>query len=1253
MRITAAAIRYRTSVLVLMVLVLLGGLWSYIQIPKEANPQIEIPLITVATPFPGASPEEIESLVTFPLEQELQGIEGVDEIRSVSREGLSFVFVEFATGVSLTDANQRVRDRVDQALADLPDEAERPLVREFNIEDIPVLTVNLLARYSLAELTDLAERLQDEIEALPGVLEVQLTGGVTREVQVLVNLTALQAYGLTFQEIAQTIEQENTSLPGGTIDVDEVGYQIRVDGRFIDPAIIGDLVVRAPDQRPVYIRDVAEVIPMGFADRTSFSRLRVMHTENAAGETLDEQGDRYFETVSLDVTARAGQNVIELTETVRSAVESYTMPTGTQVVYTGDRSEDIRLLVEEMENHIIFGVVLVTFSLLFFLGLRTALIAAISIPLTMMLTFIVFFAMGETLNFIILFGLIVVLGILVDFSIVVVENIQVQVERGKGPWEAARGAVEEVGWPVTAGLTTTAVVFVPLLFWEGIVGEYMKYLPMTLIITLSSALVVALIMVPVAAGYLLPNDDLSRAAKVWPRRIGLGVLVFVVLVLLLANPLTVVALLLISVVVWVLYRYALAPGTEWFREHALPAAETWYRQFLIVSLRRDYSVNRPFVRNTGALAAISAGAVLLLLGAVVNALLGQVPAMVAVIPGGLLFAVGALGVLGHSLEVAFLGGRASVKVGAVFALVHLPFAVVHLIRGELTLGYALLLFALPLVIVLAGFLGMVFRPRGERLMLTDNRARVLNATVGTFLAVAILYGLSGLGGSFMPPTDPSQIRITLELPSGTNVEASNRVANQAIERLDRLFAEDDNVRRNVESVLVNVGVTGGGPWGGTEPDPRRARITMTMVDYPARAESSRRTIEKVRDVLDRFPAAIVSVEQDQMGPPTDPPFVLEITGPEFDRVAEIAEEVELRLRRAQREGDLDGLVDLVNTLETGRPELRVRIDRERASIAGLSTADIAATVRAAVEGQIAGGYREGEDEYDIRVRLREEDRQTLQSLEALTLVTEDARVPLLAAADLELESGPGTINRVNLRPVASLEGEIRSGFSTSEVIDRAGEVVAPIREDLPEGFEMRFAGEAEEQEDAFGFLGLALILGVGLMALVLITKFNAVVVPIIILLAVGLTMSGVILGLIATQSAFSLMTFLAVISLAGIVADDDIVMSEFILKYMDEGQSPEDAIVEGGSSRFRQVTLTAVTTIIGLIPLTIGFHVDFQGLLTELSPGVQFGSENAQFWGPLGAAVIAGLPAATAVTLLVVPVLYSVTHSLRGRLARL
>jgi hypothetical protein len=284
MKLTAQAIRFRTSVLVFTALLVVAGIWSYSTLPKEASPSIQFPILTVTTLYAGASPPEVETLVTFPIERELQGLDGLDEIRSVSREGVSVITVEFRTDVDRDDASRRVRERVDLARPELPADADEPRVREIDFEELPVVTVNLVASYPLARLKRVAEALQDDIEGVPGVLEAEITGGVEREVHIDVDLVALHSAGISFDDVVRAIDQENVSIPGGAIDVDRLSYQVRVDGRIEEADRIADLIVAVRGGVPIYVRDVAAVTAEAYAEPDSYARLREVRPDHI-GET--------------------------------------------------------------------------------------------------------------------------------------------------------------------------------------------------------------------------------------------------------------------------------------------------------------------------------------------------------------------------------------------------------------------------------------------------------------------------------------------------------------------------------------------------------------------------------------------------------------------------------------------------------------------------------------------------------------------------------------------------------------------------------------------------------------------------------------------------------------------------------------------------------------------------------------------------------------------------------------------------------
>ena len=1258
MTITDVSIKYRTAIAAFTLILAIGGLASYLTIPKESNPSIEFPQIVVTSIYPGASPSDVEATVSQVIEQEISSINGIDEMRSTSSEGVSTVVVEFTPDVDTDKAYQEVNRAVDRAQPDLPDAVEEPLVDEINTDDFPIMTINLSGTYSLARLKEVGEDLQDELEGISSVLEANLIGGLTREVQINVDLSALKTHGVSFNDLISTIQQENTNIPGGSIDVDRLNYLVRVDGQFDDPADqIEELVVKTTSNgRNVYVRDVADVV-FGFKDRESYSRLRILKRENAAGETVTvpKQERRTAQVISLNVKKRPGANILETSDAVKAAVDAFAFPSGTEVLVTGDQSENVQSLVTDLENNIISGLIFVIAVLLFFLGVRNATLVGIAIPLSMFTSFLVFQALGQTLNFIILFSLIIALGMLVDNAVVVIENIYRFREEGYSRWEAARLGTAEVGGPVVAATATTVSAFVPMLFWPGIIGEFMSYLPLTLIITLASSLFVALVINPVITGFFVQvkgREDGDAEPGEWPAVVRYGGAALIVLLgvtLGIANWKTLVVVGTALPVLYLLHVYVMAPIGDRFVERGLPRLIQWYRGYLERMLERDYSVRYALLRNTGALAALTLGAVLSALGGAVWLAAGQLAGMLLLAPGGLLAALGALGVLLHTLERIYLGGWRSVAFGgALFALM-LAILGLSYAAGNLSLPALYKLMAAPAGIVLVGLLGALLNTR-THLLLTDRRAALLNGSLGGLVLIVGLFVVAPTGQAFFPDTDPNRVQINVEAPLGTNIETSNTIAQTAEQRILRLLDQNPDSEANIENLLVNVGVGGDAQFGGGAQAPERARLSLNMVDYAERPESSTRTLEKLRAQLQGIPGTDIEFTKQEQGPPTGPPVNIEISGPEFERIVQISTEIKDRLSDAARSGQLPGLVDVSDNLNTGRPEVQVDVDREQAAKYGLSTSQIAQTVRSAIQGVEADTYRSGEDEYDITVRLQPSDRATLESLATLTVTnTRGRQIPLTSVADIEEGTGFGSITRIDQTRVVTVSGDAAPGYNGPDVLTRVQDALSEYRQGLPPGYTMEYTGGNEEQQESFGFLTTALAIGASLIFLILIIEFNSISAPFIIMAAVGLSLIGVLLGLILTRTPFNLFTFIGIIALAGIVVNNNIVLVDYIMQLRGRGSEKRDAIVEGGATRLRPVLLTALTTILGLVPLTFGINVDFVGLLADFAPNFQIGSENTQFWGPMGTAIISGLTFATFLTLVIVPVLYSVFDSVSLR----
>ena len=393
------------------------------------------------------------------------------------------VTVEFLSGTDIDTALDKVRDRVDLAKVDFPSDAEDPLIQEISLTDIPIIQINLAGDVGPEVLMDLAEDLQDAIEALPGVLRVILVGGLEREVKVDVDPTRLSLAGLSLDDVVNAIRDENVSIPGGDVDLGRQSFAVRVPGEVDDPMQVGDFVITARGGRPILVRDVATV-SFAYKDRASYARVN--------GK----------ESVALSVQKRLGSNIIEVADAARASVDAARSgwPRGVEATVLGDMSKDIRMMVKDLENNILSGLVLVIVVLMFFLGLRSAVFVGIAIPFSMLLTFMAIQLSGNTLNNVVLFSLVLAVGMLVDNGVVVVENIYRHVQEGSPPMRAASEATREVGAAVAFSTFTTFGAFGPLLFWPGVIGDFMQYLPLTVCVALLASLLIALTLNPVLCG---------------------------------------------------------------------------------------------------------------------------------------------------------------------------------------------------------------------------------------------------------------------------------------------------------------------------------------------------------------------------------------------------------------------------------------------------------------------------------------------------------------------------------------------------------------------------------------------------------------------------------------------------------------------------------------------------------------------------------------------------------------------------------
>ncbi len=480
------AIRNPVFVFLMVIMIVVAGTISYRNIPREAAPDIQIPLLIVTIPFPGASPEDVESLITNKAELELQTLKNLKEIKSTSSEGVSAITLEFTSDFDISEARTKVRETMDQIKPDFPDDVEDYIVTEINLSEQPLLIVNLSGNMGSLQLTNIADDLKDEIESIPGILEVRRAGGLEREIRVYVNPDKLSYYQLDLNQVNAAISSENMNLPGGTVTMGPTKYLIRVPGEFDTPEGINDALISAPGQVPVRVRDVANVV-FGFKEITSKSRLDGM------------------ESISLSVIKRSGENLLAIRDEVKQIVAQleadYNGELKTSIL--SDQGRQVQRIVRDLENNIVTGFILVFLVLLVVMGVSNALLVAVAIPLSFLVSIVVMQLLGFTLNIVVLFSLILALGMLVDNAIVVVENIFRHRQAGQRRREAAFKGVKEVAIPVLTSTMTTVAAFFPLIYMPGIAGEFISFMPKTVIITLFSSLFVALFINPVLASTMM------------------------------------------------------------------------------------------------------------------------------------------------------------------------------------------------------------------------------------------------------------------------------------------------------------------------------------------------------------------------------------------------------------------------------------------------------------------------------------------------------------------------------------------------------------------------------------------------------------------------------------------------------------------------------------------------------------------------------------------------------------------------------
>ena len=1132
---STAALKNDNTVKLIILLLTIGGLFSYIKMPREAFPDVAAPEVFVTTPYPGNSAEDVESIITNPLEKEFKKIKGIDEIKSTSKSGFSSIDVKFTFDVDPDKALEDVKDKIDDAMGDRDwpkDLPQNPHAMKLDFSELkPIMNVNISGDYTPDKLKKFAEFLQDKIEQLPQISAADIRGVQDKEVEVAVDLNQMLSRNISFGNIERAIKNENLTISAGDLKENGLRRNVRVIGEFKSPKVIENLIIRKAKDKVTYLKDVAQV-----------------HYKQQDAESYAREFGK--PVVMLDIKKRSGANQIQASDEIKKIIEetkAKVFPKNVHVSITNDLSNRTRTQVSDLENSIILGMLLVIAVLMFFMGFRNALFVGIAIPLSMLMSFLILASFGITLNTMVLFALVLALGMLVDNGIVIVENIYRYRQEGYKPFEAAKYAVGEVAWPIIASTATTLVAFIPLAFWPGIIGNFMQYLPITLITVLSSSLFVALVINPVLTkNYMSMTETADPYRKVMLKfgiYLAVGILFFLIKIFVIDNrnltaksTLNAIGLLLILLAFWQLfYNFLLVGSIRWFQNNFLPWLEKIYENLLRYALK------------------------------------------------------------GKNVYFFFFGTI--------------------------------------LLLILSGLLLKVFPPKV----------------------------------SFFPNNEPNQIYVYIEEPIGTDIEVVDQFTKKMTHKIQN-YLKTHHYNYLVTSIIEQVGEGTGdpnkGPQGGKTPN--RSKIILDFVDYKYRkGVNTSVLLNDIRNLVKGHAGIKISADKDQKKPPTGAPVDLELVGDNYDQLLNEA----IAVKKYLDESHVPGIENLQIDVDKNKPELPIYVDREKAGRLGIKTGQIGMAMRTAIYGKEVDRYKDGDDDYPINVRLSKKYRYDRESLLNQNIVYRDQQsgkivaVPISAVAKMKSTSSFSAIKRKDLKRIIAITSNVLEGYNANEIVQKLDNLMKLYK--LPSNITYQFQGEQKEMKKNMKFLAKALLIAIFLIFLILVTQFNSMSTPFIIMMTVILSMIGVFLGLILLRSDFIVvMTMIGIISLAGIVVNNAIVLLDYTLltikrkrlaENLDEDEPTplhmvHESIVEAGKTRLRPVLLTAITTVLGMVPLAIGLNIDFIGLFTHFDPNIYLGGENVAFWGPLAKAVINGLTFATFLTLVIVPVMFFIQYRIKQRM---
>ena len=1284
----AIATRRPVAILMVVLAVCVFGWVSYQRLSLNLMPDISYPTLTVRTEYPGTAPEEVETLLSRPLEQELGIVPHLVNISSISKAGQSDIILEFEWDTDMNAMSQEIREKADRVW--LPQDAEKPLLLRYDPSLDPIIRIGLHGPQDLYALRYLAEHdIKRELEALVGVAAVKIKGGLEEEIHVALNERQISVMGLDINQINNRLAQNNVNLPGGNLREGQVEYLIRTLNEFVTVDEIAGLIVARQGDADVYLRDIAEV-GRSHKDREIITRVNGResveieiykeadanivavaagvrnalfglpeqreYVEQKTREAQRSEEQKRQEAAKADSTKNEEEQQKELEkkkqEEARKAMEhlrmtdfiGHRLPLGAKLELLSDQSGFIENSIREVQiNALIGGTMAVLVLFVFLRNIVHTLIVGLTIPVSIMATFAPMYMFDVSLNIMSLGGLALGIGMLVDNSIVVLESIFRCREEGDDLVQATIRGTSEVGTAVLASTLTTITVFFPIVFVEGVAGQIFGDMALTVVFSLLASLGVALFFIPMLASRLL-----VAAGSVLGRQVALFL-----------TPMPTARQGLTEQ----------SDRSDFLRLQALSRArvvlsssDNRWRKAAQAALALPYLIGEVLLR-IGLAAATLVAAVLKGAFLLVSELLwwlikpveyfwlkrertfqdwiGTWAAESRIGPWTFFERVwpGILGfesprILGEAVQHYWhWANRSEHLASKALKLLALPLVLIYLAAVRFVLGTILRLVSIVLhvalmlvcLILMAALflLGILLMPVFLPLLFLFERGfRLVQQTYPALLGWALKQRLLIVGGALaallvcwykllpelgtelIPQVHQAEFNLDLRLPVGTPLEETAAIVRQ----IEGIAGEQPQVAR----VATTVG-TDRSASSSAEEGEHTAQVTVRMTEGSSAAQEAA-LIRHLRSEVDDIPEIEVEVSHPALFS-FKTPIEVEIRGYNLRQLRQLSLEAESRM------AGLPGLVDVKSSLQAGNPELQISYKRDQLAAYGLSLRNVAELVRHKVQGKVATDFRQDERQIDVLVRLREEDRLGLDELRRL-VVNPNAPIPipLSAVADIRVNEGPSEIRRIDQQRSAVVTANIQGvdlGTASGLIHDELG------RMDFPVGFDFMISGQNEEMETSLQSLYFALVLAIFLVYVVMASQFESLVHPFVIMFTVPLALIGVVVALYLAQVALSVVVFIGLIMLAGIVVNNAIVLIDYINTLRRTGMEKTEAIIQAGAVRLRPIAMTTATTVLGLLPMALGL------------------GEGAEIRTPMALTVIAGLISSTFLTLVVIPTVYS------------